>query len=65
MGVAIETSDDNCNMVAHTEAVASVPATSQPFWCRQIAGNALWMTVYIILTITDDGDTQAKRWAAF
>ena len=65
MGVTIVTSDVYCNMVAHTEAVASVPATSQPIWCGQIAGNAPWMTVCAILRITDDGDTQTKRWAAF
>ena len=65
MSATIETSDVYCNMVAHTEAVASVPATSQPIWCGQIAGNAPGMTVCAILRITDDGDTQAKRWAAF
>ena len=59
------TSDVHCNMVAQTETVASVPASSQPIWRDQVAGNAPWMIAHTIPAITDDVDTQAKRWAAF
>ena len=65
MGVTIKTRDVHCNNAAHIEAVASVPTTSQTIWRDQVAGNAPWMLVWTIPIITNDGDTQAKRWAAF
>ena len=60
-----ETSDVYYNVVANTSAVASVLASSHPIWRCQVAGNAPWITACTTLTITDDGDTQAKHWAAF
>ena len=62
--VSRKSSDIHYNMVANTIALTSVLASSQPIRGHQVAGNALRITAFTTLTITDDGDTQAKRWAA-
>ena len=62
--VSRKSSDIHYNMVANTIAMTSVLASSQPIWCHQVASNALRIIASTTLTITDDGDTQAKRWAA-
>ena len=63
-GSTIVTNNVHYNMVANIEALASVLTSSDPIRRDQVDGNALRITSCTSVICTDNGDTQAKHWAA-